>query len=67
MKKTAKVVFALIVTVLAAGYSVSCSSKTETANSDVTDIDTTAAAPETDTTALPVDTTDQALDTAASK
>jgi hypothetical protein len=59
MKNSAKVIFALIVTVVVTGYAVSCTSKTETANTttDTTKVDTVKVAPEVDTTAQSTDTT----------
>ena len=60
MKNSAKVIFALIVTVVVTGYAVSCTSKTETTNStsDTTKVDTVkVVTPEVDTTTQSTDTT----------
>ncbi len=60
MKNSAKVVFALIVTVVVTGYAVSCTSKPETANTDVdtTKVDTAkVVTPEVDSAAQSTDTT----------
>lgn len=60
MKNSAKVVFALIVTVVVTGYVVSCSSKNETtsSSSDTTKIDSAKV--------IKLDTTVQSTDTTAS-